>query len=650
MGNKKKKAGSHRSHLKHQKLLANFQLNDSAVLALTTPHLTVHAILTSNSNSKQRPPVASATVSSQPTLHTLSSPHSSPPYHGDPNINHIFMEDWFGDDDQEDEEVDFNSSVEDYVGASTFFTSPVVGASPVDGQSKPVASPAVAQSTPPPLPPAVGSIPPSSCCASPTSNVAGAQPTPSPLPPAEKIPSPPPEKSMTPSSLLPGCCESSPSTVAGKPFSAPGSNKWRDLFSNRSTVSYTRLQNFSLNHLSKTCAISSEDIQPAFDVLKYCVVGYVSGKRPGYGALNSIISNVWKCEAILTIHDSGWLVYRFKIEEAKLAVLSGGPYLVYGRPLILRPMTKNFDFSSEEMSRVPVWVKFPNLPLCCWSPICLSKIVSVLGKRIQCDQPTSTLSRMSYARVLVEIDLLEELQHSVEITLPEGPFLHQQVVYETLPKYCHLCHVLGHTHLLCPKAVATATTVPCPPLAPAVQEAHGNVFSRLGPSPLLQSSPPLPQLQDQSQAQYIPASQGVVGSPVDLVATNDWVTVVSRHKSSKHDKGKAIAVSELGSVFPVYTGPVRPSSGAPPLVANSCAEEPRDSPPSTEPLVLPAWASEGRNPSPPNPLAITTDDGNMADKPVSPPIVEVSVKSRVRNRNQKHSGRSGRTSPSIGNS
>ena len=95
-------------------------------------------------------------------------------------------------------------------------------------------------------------------------------------------------------------------------------------------------------------------------------MGYVSGKRPGYGALNSIISNVWKCESILTIHDSGWLVYRFKTEEAKLTVLSGGPYLVYGRPLILRPMTQFFYFSSEEMSRVPVWVKFPNLPLYCY--------------------------------------------------------------------------------------------------------------------------------------------------------------------------------------------------------------------------------------------------------------------------------------------
>ena len=130
-------------------------------------------------------------------------------------------------------------------------------------------------------------------------------------------------------------------------------------------------------------------------------MGYVSGKRPGYGALNSIISNVWKCEAILTIHDSRWLVYIFKTEEAKLAVHSGGPFLVYGRPLLLRPMTKCFDFSSEKMSRVPVWVKFPNLPLSCWSPICLSKIASVLGKPIQCDHPTSTLSRMSYARVMV---------------------------------------------------------------------------------------------------------------------------------------------------------------------------------------------------------------------------------------------------------
>jgi len=231
MGNKKKKAGSHRSHLKQQKLLAISQLNDYAILALAAPPPTIHATVTSNSNSKQRPPVASATVCSRLTHHALSSPHGpAPQYHGDPSINHIFVEDWSGNDDMEDKEVDFNFSEEDYVGASAFFTSPVVGASPAGGQLTPVASPVDAQSTPLPLPPAVGSISlplektvmPSShlsgCCVSPISDVAGAQSTPPPLPPAEKILSPPLEKSMTPSSLPPGCGESSPTTIAGKPF------------------------------------------------------------------------------------------------------------------------------------------------------------------------------------------------------------------------------------------------------------------------------------------------------------------------------------------------------------------------------------------------------------------------------------------------
>jgi hypothetical protein len=68
-------------------------------------------------------------------------------------------------------------------------------------------------------------------------------------------------------------------------------------------------------------------------------VGYVSDKFPGYRALNNIIGNTWKCPSSLTIHESGWLVYRFENEEDKLSMLCGGPYLVYGRLLILHQMT-----------------------------------------------------------------------------------------------------------------------------------------------------------------------------------------------------------------------------------------------------------------------------------------------------------------------
>lgn len=143
-------------------------------------------------------------------------------------------------------------------------------------------------------------------------------------------------------------------------------------------------------------------------------------------------------------------------------------------------MTRFFDFSTEEMTRAPIWVRFPNLPLCYWSPICLFKIVSVIGKPIQCDHMTSTLSRLSYACVLVEIDLRENLQQSVMISLPSGQVLHQKVVYESLPKFYNFCNVIGHTKLLCSKAM---NNVQLETSAQAMQVNPKGVFSRLGPQP-----------------------------------------------------------------------------------------------------------------------------------------------------------------------
>jgi len=77
--------------------------------------------------------------------------------------------------------------------------------------------------------------------------------------------------------------------------------------------------------------------------------------------------------------DSGWLIYRFSSKANKLVVLSGGPYSVFGRPLVMKTMPEYFDFTATDMFRVPVWVRFLNLPLKCWSPTCLYKITSVIG-------------------------------------------------------------------------------------------------------------------------------------------------------------------------------------------------------------------------------------------------------------------------------
>ena len=180
-------------------------------------------------------------------------------------------------------------------------------------------------------------------------------------------------------------------------------------------------------------------------------MGFVAGKFPGYKALSSIISDSWHCEAKLTIHESGWLVYQFQNVDDKLAVLAEGPYSVYGRPLLMQPMSEYFDFSAENMTTVPVWVRFPNLPLKCWSIQGLSKIASVLGKPLQSDKFTATMERLSFARVLIELDLLDDLPSSIPICLPNCTTLNQSVVYEMLPKFCKHYRVLGHSTGACTK-------------------------------------------------------------------------------------------------------------------------------------------------------------------------------------------------------
>ncbi|KAI5681613.1 hypothetical protein M9H77_02841 [Catharanthus roseus] len=52
---------------------------------------------------------------------------------------------------------------------------------------------------------------------------------------------------------------------------------------------------------------------------------------------------------------------------------------------------------------------------------------------------------ISYARVLVEVDVAKDLVSEVAITMPYGNRRIQQVVYENVPKFCSTCKVLGHS-------------------------------------------------------------------------------------------------------------------------------------------------------------------------------------------------------------
>ncbi|KAJ6976290.1 hypothetical protein NC653_031975 [Populus alba x Populus x berolinensis] len=213
------------------------------------------------------------------------------------------------------------------------------------------------------------------------------------------------------------------------------------------------LVHFPAYSSSASCHLQESDVSEIDVHWKHCLIGFVAGKCPGYAALLSYINRTWQHRATFTMHYSGWLIFTFSFEYEMLDVLRAGPYAVFRRPLILKIMLAFFDFQFTELSTMPTWVRFPNLPLCCWNNICLSKIASMIGKPIQCDDPTALMTRVSYTRIFIEVDLLFVLPSSVNVILPNGITLQQQIVYESLPRFCSQCKSLGHSTLMCSKGL-----------------------------------------------------------------------------------------------------------------------------------------------------------------------------------------------------
>lgn len=74
----------------------------------------------------------------------------------------------------------------------------------------------------------------------------------------------------------------------------------------------------------------------------------------------------------------------------------------------------------------------------------LSRIGSTIGTPLFADECTTNQTRISYARMLVEIDATKPIIKQIKVQDAEGSIVEQQVVYEWIPSYCKKCQQVGH--------------------------------------------------------------------------------------------------------------------------------------------------------------------------------------------------------------
>ncbi|XP_074266719.1 uncharacterized protein LOC141590000 [Silene latifolia] len=182
-------------------------------------------------------------------------------------------------------------------------------------------------------------------------------------------------------------------------------------------------------------------------------MGHVLGSKPSLKTIQDYVSAHWGTigTPIVQYFRSGWFSFRFSSEEEMSNVLRKGPWKVGSNSLILKHWSPSFSLEMERVARVPVWILFPGLDPYLWSEKVLSKMASKIGKPLFADPATTEKSKLSFAKIMVEVDVSKDLPTHVVLNVPNIGQITQKVVYEWLPYYCRECGKLVHTSYTCKK-------------------------------------------------------------------------------------------------------------------------------------------------------------------------------------------------------
>ncbi|KAK9756010.1 hypothetical protein RND81_01G066800 [Saponaria officinalis] len=153
------------------------------------------------------------------------------------------------------------------------------------------------------------------------------------------------------------------------------------------------------SHKSEEIDIELDDIKDELKLWEFTLMGNVLGAKPSLKQISDFLDKSWKSiiAPIVQYYRKGWFSFRFSSLEAMNNVLKAGPWR----------WSPTFSFEMEQVSVVPIWALFPGLDPYLWSDIPLFA-----------DKITTCKARLSFARVMVEVDVALPLPEYLMLNSP----------------------------------------------------------------------------------------------------------------------------------------------------------------------------------------------------------------------------------------
>jgi hypothetical protein len=150
----------------------------------------------------------------------------------------------------------------------------------------------------------------------------------------------------------------------------------------------------------------------------------------------------------------GYYEFSFSSLEDMRSVRSVSSWNLAPGMLKLFAWNPDFNPSLQQQSSAQVWIRIHGLSQEYWRPKILFAIASSVGTPICLDafsnKPMLERSFGHYARVLVDVNLLQELRFGVLVERKGFAFF-VDIEYENLPEFCSYCSSIGHHADVCKK-------------------------------------------------------------------------------------------------------------------------------------------------------------------------------------------------------
>lgn len=184
---------------------------------------------------------------------------------------------------------------------------------------------------------------------------------------------------------------------------------------------------------------------------RLCIIIKLVGKTIGYRYVLHRLEMMWKIEHNFSLTDlpNGFFIAEFTHRSDCDTALFNGHWMIFDHYLHVQQWVPNFTENDAQINFLPVWVRFPILPVEYYSTHWHVRAEKQTGKMLKVVDTTFNVSREKYARVCVEIDLTKPFMTGYRLKKKLWRLQH-----EGLHNICFHCRRYGHMGTACPQVIS----------------------------------------------------------------------------------------------------------------------------------------------------------------------------------------------------